>query len=77
MKDLLQYLLDNIIEESGIDVEESDQDGFLTLTIHAPKEQMGKVIGKGGKTVNALKNVLKIRAIKDGKKIDIQVVEKA
>lgn len=75
MKDLLEYILQNIIDEKSITVEENDQDGFVTLKIIAPKESMGRIIGKGGKTVNAIKNILKIRAIKEGKKVDIQVVE--
>lgn len=77
MKDTVKYILDNAIEGDTSEVTESEQDGFLTITIHAPKDTIGRVIGKGGKTVNAIKTLLKIRAIKEGKKIDVQVVEKA
>ena len=74
MKDALEYIVSNIVDGT-VTVDENDQDGFVTLTIHAPKEEIGKIIGKGGKTINAIKNILKIRAIKEGKKIDIQVAE--
>lgn len=74
MKDLTSYILDNILEEK-IKVEEEENDGFVTIKVFAPQEVMGKVIGKGGKTVNAIKNLLKIKAIKENKKVDVQILE--
>lgn len=75
MKDILLYILTNTLDTDEISVEEDDNNGFVTLTISAPQDQIGKIIGKGGKTINSIKNILKIKAIKEGKKIDIQVVE--
>lgn len=74
MKNALIYILENIIE-GKFEVTEEESDGFLTLKISAPQEEIGKIIGKGGKTINSIKNLLKIRAIKEGKKIDVQVTE--
>lgn len=76
MRDTVVYILDRILDNNPTTVEETDDNGYVTITIHAPKDVMGKVIGKGGKTVNAIKNIVKIQAIKDGKKVDIQVAEK-
>lgn len=76
MKDLLVYILNNTIPESTLDVQEEEQDGLVRFTISAPQELMGKIIGKGGKNINAIKNVLKIRAIKENKKVEVDVVEK-
>lgn len=75
MKDSLEYILHHIIETEDITVDEDDNDGFITYTIHAPKEYIGKIIGKGGRTINSIKNLLKITAIKEGKKIDVQIAE--
>lgn len=77
MKELLVFILDNILEENTTEVEESDDHDFITYTIFAPQEYMGKIIGKGGKTINAIKNILKIRAMKENKRIDVRVQEKA
>ncbi|HRN96512.1 MAG TPA: KH domain-containing protein [Candidatus Levybacteria bacterium] len=76
MKDLLIYILENTVPEANATVEEQEQDGFVRLTITVPQEFMGKVIGKGGKNISAVKNILKIRAIKEGKKVEVDVVEK-
>ncbi len=74
MKDLLSYMLDAIIEGEH-SVSEEDDDGFIVYKITAPQDQIGRVIGKNGKTINALKSILKIRAVKENKKIDIQISE--
>lgn len=76
MKDLLAYILEQTIPEANATVDEDEQDGFLRLTITVPQEFMGKVIGKGGKNISAIKNVIKIRAIKEGKKVEVDVIEK-
>jgi predicted RNA-binding protein YlqC (UPF0109 family) len=77
MKELLSYILENTIPETKIDIDEDDQDGFITYKIYVPQEFMGRIIGKGGKNINAIKNVIKIRAIKENKKVDVDVVEKS
>jgi len=74
MQELLTYMLDSIIE-GEYTVTEEDQDGFIVYKITAPQDQIGRVIGKNGKTINALKNILKIRAVKENKKVDIQIAE--
>lgn len=74
MQELLTYMLDSIIE-GEYTVTEEDQDGFIVYKITAPSDQIGRIIGKNGKTINALKNILKVRAVKEDKKIDIQIAE--
>ena len=74
MKDTLSYILTKI---TGIraEIEEENEDGFITFTAHIPKDQVGIVIGKSGKTIHAIKTLLKIQAIKEEKRIDVRVVE--
>lgn len=74
MQDLLQFILDDIIE-GEYTVTETDDNGFIIYSVKAPADQIGRVIGKNGKTINALKTLLKVRAVKEGKKIDIQIAE--
>lgn len=74
MQDLLTYMLESIIE-GEFSVVEDEQDGFITYKISAPQDQIGRIIGKNGKTINALKNILKVRAVKENVKVDIQIAE--
>lgn len=74
MQDLVSYMITNIVD-GPIDVATEEDNGFTVFRVKVPKDQVGMVIGKGGKTINALKNVLKIRAIKENVHVDIQVDE--
>lgn len=80
MKEVLRYILENILdlaENESIEVSEDDQNGVLILKAKVPKDKMGIVIGKNGKTINAIKNILKIKAIKENMRIDVEVVEQS
>lgn len=74
MNDLLKHILDNIIE-GEYSISEEEDNGFIVYKISAPQDQIGRVIGKNGKTINAIKNILKVRAVKDNVRIDIQIAE--
>lgn len=75
MKKLLEHILDSIFDNKEITVDETEEEGIITLTIHAPQEEMGKIIGKKGKVINSMKQVIKILAIKEDKKVELQVAE--
>jgi len=78
MKDIASYILTSILDEGvQFTIDEDDNNGFITLFITVPQEYMGKVIGKGGKTINSIKNILKIKAIKEGKKVEIELKEQS
>ena len=62
-------------EDTQITIDEQDVDGFVTLSVTAPQEQIGKIIGKNGKTINAIKQIVKIKAIKENKRVEIEVKE--
>ena len=76
MKQTLTYILSCIVSDPDkLIIEEHEQDGIIELSMQVPKEDIGKVIGKDGKVIRAIRNVLKILAIKHHKKIQISVVE--
>lgn len=74
MKELLTYILSSITD-APFEIEEEESDGFITYTVKAPQDVIGKIIGKNGKTIHSIKNLLKIKAIKEQKKVEIRVVE--
>lgn len=76
MKDAIAYIVSAITEDpKTVSIEETELDGVITFTISVAKEDMGKVIGKEGKVIRALRNVMKIPAMKQGKKIQISLNE--
>lgn len=78
MKDSLYYMVSSIVDNpESVVVEEDEQYDTVNFIVHVAKDDMGKVIGKNGKVIKALKNVLKIPAIKQNKRINISLAEQA
>ena len=77
MKDLLEYLVKNIVEQpEAVKVEEtSTPEGFVNLQITVAPEDMGMVIGKGGRIIRALRNLVRVKAIKEGKRVNVELTE--
>jgi predicted RNA-binding protein YlqC (UPF0109 family) len=76
MKDILLSIVTAIVDNAdGIEIKEEEVEGVTTFTITVAPEDMGKIIGKGGKVIRAIRNVMKIPAIKQEKRIYITLAE--
>lgn len=77
MKELLEYLAKSIVEHTDVvRVEESvDETGFVTLRLFVDTSDMGKIIGKEGRVIKAIRSLVRVVAIKEGKKVNIELNE--
>lgn len=75
MIDLLEYIARGITENSKVSVKESTSEGIHVYTIHAPKEVMGILIGKEGRTIRAIRLLARARAIKEQASIRVELEE--
>ena len=77
MKDLLVYLASSVVEQpDAVRVEEFEEDdGTLVLELSVAKDDYGKVIGRGGRTAQALRTVVKAAAVKDNRRVLVDIVE--
>ncbi len=77
MKDFLYYLVTNIIknEDKVIIVEEVDADSTINLKLSVDKEDMGLIIGKEGRIIKSLRNLLKAKAIKEDVRVNLELIE--
>ncbi len=76
MKDLLAFLLKNILGQENFVIEEKVDSGKADYNIKVPKDEMGLVIGKSGKTIRMIRNLLKVRATLEKKSVGVFVEEK-
>jgi len=77
MKELLHYIIEHIVSHpEEIRIEEEEQEGgFVQLRLQVHPEDMGIVIGRGGNIIRALRNILRIKAIKEDKRVNLELVE--
>ncbi len=78
MKDTLHFIISSIVDHPDeVTVEEQEVDGILNLIATVAKDDMGKVIGKEGKVIRSIRNIMKITAMKQGIRINISLAEAA
>ncbi len=66
MKEFLEYIIKNMVSQPDkVIVEEKDEEGTSLYFVTVDKEDMGTIIGKEGRNINALRNVAKAKAIRD------------
>jgi predicted RNA-binding protein YlqC (UPF0109 family) len=75
MLKLLEHITQSITDNKDIEVTISETDGVKTFTVHAPKEVMGLLIGKEGKTIRAIRSLARARAIIDQEKVFVNIEE--
>ena len=78
MKKALEYIVTQIVDDpEKVEINEQQENGMINFTITVAPSDMGKIIGKNGKIIRAVRNVVKISAIKQNKKINIVLSETA
>jgi predicted RNA-binding protein YlqC (UPF0109 family) len=77
MKELLEYLVRELVDEpEEVSVEEFEEDnGTLVLELSVGDDDYGKVIGRGGRTANALRLVVKAAAVKEDRRVLVDIVD--
>ena len=53
----------------------SEDDGTVVLELSVDDDDYGKVIGRGGRTAQALRTVIKAAAVKDNRRVLVDIVE--
>jgi predicted RNA-binding protein YlqC (UPF0109 family) len=77
VRDLLFYLARALVDQPDrVKVEEFEEDdGTLVLELSVHEDDYGQVIGRGGRTAQALRTVIKAAAVKDNRRVLVDIVE--
>jgi predicted RNA-binding protein YlqC (UPF0109 family) len=77
VRELLVYLARQLVDEpERVEVEQFEEDdGTLVLELSVAADDYGQVIGRGGRTAQALRTVVKAAAVKDNRRVLVDIVE--
>jgi uncharacterized protein len=77
VRELLVYLVQQLVDEPAkVEVEQFEEDdGTLVLELSVDDDDYGKVIGRGGRTAQALRTIIKAAAVKDNRRVLLDIVE--
>ncbi|MDD3303877.1 MAG: KH domain-containing protein [Clostridia bacterium] len=75
-KELLEYIVKNLVSmPDKISIEELNDDSKLTLKLSVAKEDMGRIIGKEGRIVRSIREIINAYATKNNEKVSVLVEE--
>ena len=76
MKELIEYIAKSLVEHpEDVQVRETGGGSRVRIELSVAKDDMGRVIGKGGKVANSIRTLLRVAAERDGKQATLDVVE--
>lgn len=76
MQEFLEYVVKGLVERpEAVQIEPSDRDGLTVYQLRLHPSDMGKVIGKQGNTINAIRALLQVGSAKQGSRSALEVVE--
>jgi predicted RNA-binding protein YlqC (UPF0109 family) len=75
LKELVEFIAKSIVDDpSQVHVSEIEGEASVILELRVGPEDMGRVIGRGGRTVNAMRTLVRVLAAKQGKRVTLEIV---
>jgi predicted RNA-binding protein YlqC (UPF0109 family) len=76
MTELLEFLVKALVEDpEAVQVEELEEDGDLVYEITVADDDLGRVIGKGGRVANAIRTIAKAAAVRLDRRVIVDILD--
>ena len=76
MRELLEFLARELVDDpDAVEVTESPGDRGTLLTLRVAPEDMGKVIGRAGRTARAIRTVVRAAATRQGTNVHVDIAD--
>jgi len=76
MKELVSFIATSLVDDrDSVQVSEVERDDALIYELRVAKEDLGKVIGKQGRTARAIRSLLAASAGKLNRKVRLEIVD--
>lgn len=73
MRDLLEFIIEGILKNKEFTIEEETVEDKITYKIKVAEDRAGLIIGKSGRTIKAIRNLLKVRATLEKKLVYLTI----
>lgn len=77
MKELVQYLAESIVSQpDAVEVRETqDDDASIVVELKVAREDLGRVIGKQGRTAKSLRTILNAAGARTNRKVLLEIID--
>jgi predicted RNA-binding protein YlqC (UPF0109 family) len=75
MKEFIEYIVRSLVDDpSQVRVTEVEGSNTIIFELRVAPEDMGRVIGKGGRVANAMRSLLRVVAARQGRRATLEIV---
>jgi uncharacterized protein len=75
LQDLVEYIAKNLVEDPNqVQVNVIEGSNSITLELRVAPDDMGRVIGKSGRIANAMRTLVRVAAMRQGKRASLEIV---
>jgi predicted RNA-binding protein YlqC (UPF0109 family) len=75
MKEFVEFIAKHLVDRpEAVSIETEDREGTLVLKLKVSENDVGKIIGKSGRTASAVRTLLRAVAAKEGKRAILDIV---
>jgi len=76
MRELIEFLARSLVEDpDAVSVEEIEENGDIVLESTLADDDLGRVIGRGGRIANALRTIAKASATRAERRVVVEILE--
>ncbi len=76
MKQLLELIAKALVDDPDqVEVKQVDSERLIVLELRVAQEDMGKVIGKQGRIAKAIRTVVNAAALRENKRVVVEIVQ--
>lgn len=74
-KELVEYIVKSLVERpEDVEVRETEEQGTIVLEVSVASDDAGRVIGKSGRVVNAIRTLLQAHANRTDKRVSLEIM---
>ena len=75
-KDLVEYLIKSLVDNTeAASVVQSESDGKIVITIKVDSADMGRIIGKDGRIIKSIREIVRAYSAKNHEKVSVDIEE--
>lgn len=76
MNELIEYICMSLVDHPDqVEVRQARQGNQVSISLRVNRDDMGRIIGKGGKVANAMRVLLRVAAVQEGKRANLDIIE--
>lgn len=76
LQGLVEFIVQSLVDQpTNVHIKKFKRGNSVQLDLQVAREDMGRVIGKGGRVANSIRTLLKVAAAREGNRVNLDIIE--